>query len=196
MNQLIHSAKVFRAASEAGIVPEVIVDKVFPPNGEQKSLQLSSYVFTQVKHITGTNEKIFTPELPRKVGLRSLNNAKLPKDAVMVVNRLQFLAVALADTPTDTNMSVADYGSIKSIAGLQNGEFTLKVKSKPIIQACSMREFVTDGDQSKLVGSVFLENPFLIKEDEPIELDLELPANPPANTVFKVVFGGALTIPF
>lgn len=191
----IHTPTLFYNLYEAGILPPDVGQQLFPPKGSglAKKLMLANYAFYQTRHLQGKTDKVFTPEQPRKTGIRSLNNARFDKNRYMVVNRISFLACKFADAPTEETIALAKYGSIHDIAGLENGELLFKANTKVIISQLPLSEFVTDGRDIVPMGTLFLENPFLLKPDEELEMELDLPSVPD-KTVVKVVFGGSVTI--
>ena len=92
-------------------------------------------------------------------------------------------------------MKRTDFGSIKDVAGLQNGVFSLIANKKIIIDERPMQEFVTDGNTMQNVGTYFLESPRFIRDDEEFEFTIELGEDAPEKALIKVVLAGTATVP-
>jgi hypothetical protein len=180
-------------AGKMGMIDQDVIDRIFGTNGKRKSLQIVNYEWQQLTELTGTNNKIMEPDKVRKVGIRSLNNAQLPKDRHMVVNRLRLLAKTLGAAPTEATIAAARYEGIAGFDQLQNGEITIRVNKKPIMSQISLSMFVNDQNHNYAQGEIALENPFLILGEEEIEVDLELHSPAAANTVVKLIMGGSIT---
>ena len=100
-----------------------------------------------------------------------------------------------SDSELKKVMKQTNFDSIKRVAGLQNGVFSLVANKKIIIDERPMQEFVTDNNLMTNLGTYFLESPRFIRDDEEFEFSIELGDDAPEKTLIKVVLAGTATVP-
>lgn len=147
------------------------------------------------------NIDMFETQDAKEIGITNVTQSKLQKDRLFLCNRIILLAAEIeGDLPENDSqlkrvMKQTNFDSIKKVAGLQNGVFSLVANKKTIIDERPMLEFVTDNDHSTNLGTYYLESPRFIRDDEEFELNLELGGDAPEKTLIKVVLAGTVTIP-
>lgn len=139
------------------------------------SLRLADYTICSIKLINSKTIKMFETQDDKEVGVRNISNAKLSKNMVFLVSGIIMLT-GMSTDPADKEANKAiDFGSIKTIPALANGEFSLKANRKQIVpENQSNRGFVTDNDHTSTIGYYKLDNPRLIRDEELIEFTIEL----------------------
>ena len=144
---------------------------------------------------------MFETQDSKEIGITNVTQAKLQKDRLFLCNRIILLASQIEGELPDSGLALkklqktSDFGSIKTIAGLQNGVFTLMANKKIIIDERPMQEFVTDGNFLGSTGTYYLESPRFIRDDEEFEFTIELGEDAPEKTLLKVVLAGTSTVP-
>lgn len=139
--------------------------------------------------------KMFRTDDNKIDGLKSLDRGKLPKGKFVLVDRIQVLAVTLAGAYTESSAAAANFATITAIAGLPTGWLNIIANKKPVVSELPNQAFVTDSQANVPRGTYFLDNPFMLTEEELIEANFELKASAVANTAVKIVLGGTGTIP-
>lgn len=142
------------------------------------TIRLSDMTIYSTKLISSKTIKMFEPQDDKEVGVRNIANAKLPKNSTFLVSGI-FLLVGVADSPTGVitseNIKAINFKSISTVPAIANGEFSLKANKRQIIpENQSNRRFVTDNDHTVQWGYYKLDNPRLIRDEEAIELVVEL----------------------
>ena len=161
------------------------------------SLRLADWTIYSTKQIKSKTIKMFEPQDDKEVGIRNISNAKLPKNTVFLVSGI-ILLTGVSENPNDPEANKAiDFQSLSQVPALANGEFSLKANKKQIIpENQSNRRFVTDNDHSVQTGYYKLDNPRLIKDEEVIELVIELGTSygfEPDQFLFVALDGTATT---
>lgn len=176
--------------------------KVLPKHVKQElvkgSLRLADWTIYSTKIISSKTIKMFEPQDDKEVGLRNISNAKLPKNSVFLVSGIILLTGA-DPAPTDAEGKKAiNFRSLSTVPAIANGEFSLKANKKQIVpENQSNRRFVTDNDHTVQWGYYKLDNPRLIKDEEVIELIVELGTQfqIPANQYLYAALDGTATTP-
>ena len=141
------------------------------------TIRLSDMTIYSTKLISSKTIKMFEPQDDKEVGVRNIANAKLPKNSTFLVSGI-FLLVGVADSPALTDpeaIKAINFKSISTVPAIANGEFSLKANKRQIIpENQSNRRFVTDNDHTVQWGYYKLDNPRLIRDEEAIELVVEL----------------------
>ena len=165
-------------------------------------LQLADTAYYSIKFAGGkANIDMFETQDAKETSITNVTQAKLQKDRLFLCNRIMLLAsefegqLPANDSEFKRLIKATNFGSIKDVGGLQNGEFTLIANKKIIIPERPMQEFVTDGNSSVNLGTYYLESPRFIRDDEEFEFKIELGDDAPANTLIKVVLAGTATVP-
>lgn len=151
-------------------------------------LHLADRLIYSIKHIgSSTTIKMFESSDDKKVGLRSLAAAKLPKNEVLLVSGIYLMAgvapAASPGSPTEAEIMATVFGSIGAAnrGAIASGEFELKANKNIIVPETSNRLFVTDDMITTPLGFYKLHNPRIIMDDVTIE--------------FTVTFGTTEAIP-
>ena len=165
-------------------------------------LQLADSAYYSIKY-AGDKATIhlFETQDAKEIGVTNVTQSKLPKDRLFLCNRIMLLAkefegeLPQSDTAWKQLIKSANFDSIKTVAGLQNGVFTFVANKKIIIDERPMQEFVTDNNLQVNLGTYYLENPRFIRDDEEFEFTIELGDDAPDKTLVKVVLAGTSTVP-
>ena len=161
------------------------------------SLRLADYTVYSIKIINSKTIKMFEKQDDKEVGVRNISNAKLSKNMVFLVSGIILLTGTSSD-PNDKEANKAiDFSSVSSIPALANGEFSLKANRKQIVpENQSNRGFVTDNDNTMMLGYYKLDNPRLIRDEELIEFTIELGTQfgiPPGQYIYVGLDGTGTT---
>ena len=144
---------------------------------------------------------MFETQDAKERGITNVTQAKLPKDRLFLCNRIILLAAEFegdipgSDIAWKQLIKATNFGSIKEVARLQNGDYTLLANKKIIVDERHMQEFVTDNDHTVNLGTYYLENARFIRDDEEFEFTIELGDDAPEKTLIKVVLAGTSTVP-
>jgi hypothetical protein len=161
------------------------------------SIRLADFNIRGVKRVTSKTVKLFETSDSKVTGGTSIAQGKLPKGMVLLVSSITMLAGASADL-TEDKIKAIDYGSIKAVPAIANGEFYLKANKRQIIpEGKSNRVFVTDNNQMVNLGFWKLHNPRMIRDEELIEFVVELGTldGVAANAHIMVELNGTITTP-
>lgn len=139
------------------------------------TLRLADWTVYSIKQIKSKTIKMFEPQDDKEVGVRNISNAKLPKNTTLLVSGIILLTGASTNlTDPEANKAI-NFKSISTVPSIANGEFSLKANKKQIVpENQSNRRFITDNDHSVQWGYYKLDNPRLIRDEEVIELTVEL----------------------
>lgn len=142
--------------------------------GLQKGeLRLADTIIYSVKPVTSKTIKLFETQDDKEVGIRSISNAKLPKNQALLVSGIILLAGVAADNSKD-KLIATKFEALEEFPALANGEFSLKSNKKQIVPETSNNVFKTKNMNMVPVGYYKLANPRLIHDDILIELTIEL----------------------
>jgi len=165
-------------------------------------LQLADTAYYAIKFAGNrANIDLFETQDAKEIGITNVTQAKLQKDRLFLCNRIILLAAEIngdlpgSDSELKRVMKQTNFDSIKRVAGLQNGVFSLVANKKIIIDERPMQEFVTDNNFMTNLGTYFLESPRFIRDDEEFEFTIELGDDAPEKTLIKVVLAGTATVP-
>lgn len=137
-------------------------------------LRLADTIIYSIKPVTSKTVKIFETQDDKQVGLRSISNAKLPKNQAFLVSGIILLAGVSADATPDKVMA-ADYDLLENFPPIANGEFGLKSNKKQLVpDGTSNYVFKTGNFNQVTAGYYKLANPRLIHDDVLIEMTIEL----------------------
>ncbi|MBD3637196.1 MAG: hypothetical protein HUJ25_07595 [Crocinitomicaceae bacterium] len=160
-------------------------------------LRLADWTIYSIKQIKSKTIKMFEPQDDKHVGLRNISNAKLPKNSVFLVSGI-ILLTGVSDNAADEEANKGiNFKTISTVPAIANGEFSLKANKTQIVpENQSNRRFVTDNDHTLQWGYYKLDNPRLIKDEEVIEMVIELGTQyqiPPEQFLFAALDGTATT---
>ncbi|GAA0893614.1 hypothetical protein GCM10009122_32930 [Fulvivirga kasyanovii] len=165
-------------------------------------LMLADASYYSIKKAGGkANINMFETQDSKEIGITNVTQTKLPKDRLFLCNRIILLAVIFEGDLPDSELELkkvlkmANFDSIKKVAGLQNGVFTFMANKKIIIDERPMQEFITDNNFQVNLGTYILENPRFVRDDEEFEFTIELGEDAPEKTLIKVVLAGTSTVP-
>lgn len=165
-------------------------------------LMLADASYYSIKKAGGkANINMFETQDSKEIGITNVTQTKLPKDRLFLCNRIILLAVIFDGDLPDSELELkkvlkmANFDSIKKVAGLQNGVFTFMANKKIIIDERPMQEFITDNNFQVNLGTYVLENPRFVRDDEEFEFTIELGEDAPEKTLLKVVLAGTSTVP-
>jgi hypothetical protein len=158
------------------------------------AIKTEDYEMYSIRQATETT-KMFKTDDDKRTGIRSLAKAQLEKGQFMLVTRIQVLACIVSDATNSDVLALADFGSIKAIPGLQNGEFSWKSNDKYLIKEHSNHTFITDNNSTINLGTHHLENPRLLIQLDKIEFEFNHYSSLPNNIVYKLILGGTGTLP-
>jgi hypothetical protein len=152
---------------------------------------------------SSTTIKMFETQDDKKIGLRNISNAKLPKNQALLISGIILLAgisPSAGSSPTDAEITATPFKSLQdnaNFAAIINGEFNLKVNKVQIVPETSMRIFENNWSGMWPVGFYKLHNPRLAQDDVLIEATLELGSvnNIPAHTYIYIGLCGTITTP-
>lgn len=137
-------------------------------------LRLADTVIYSIKPVSSKTIKLFETQDDKEIGLRSISNAKLPKNQALLVSGIVLLAGVSADATKDKIMS-ANYGPLELFPSIANGEFSLKSNKKQLVpDGTSNNVFKTNTLHMVPAGYYKLANPRLIHDDILIEMTVEL----------------------
>jgi hypothetical protein len=137
-------------------------------------LRLADTIVYSIKPVTSKTIKMFETQDDKQTGIRSISNAKLPRNQALLVSGIIMLAAVPPDITPDKVMS-ANYDRLEAIPTLANGEFSIKANKKVIVpEGTSNNVFKTMNMTNVPLGYYKLANPRLIPDDLLIELTVEL----------------------
>jgi hypothetical protein len=164
---------------------------------KENDLRLADTIVYSIKPVSSKTVKMFEPQDTKEVGLRTISEARLPKNQVLLVSGIILLAGVAATAGKEDQMRTA-FAGIEAIPAIASGEFSLKANKKSIVpEGTSNRNFCTAGFTGVPAGYYKLANPRLIHDDVNIELTIELGTQGgiAANTVLFVGLHGTITTP-
>ncbi len=137
-------------------------------------LRLADTVIYSVKPVTSKTIKLFETQDDKEIGLRSISNAKLPKNQALLVSGIILLA-GVSTEPTKDSIMSTPYRNLELFPAIANGEFSLKSNKKQLVpDGTSNNVFKTQGFTAVPAGYYKLANPRLIHDDILIEMTIEL----------------------
>jgi hypothetical protein len=160
-------------------------------------LRLADTIVYSIKPVSSKTIKMFESQDAKEVGLRTISEARLPKNAVLLVSGIILIAGVAASDTKDDQMRTA-FAKLEAIPALANGEFSLKANKKIIVpEGTSNKVFCTENFHGVPLGYYKLSNPRLIHDDVSIEFTVELGTTTgvAANTQLFVGLVGTITTP-
>jgi hypothetical protein len=136
-------------------------------------LRLADTVLYSIKPVNSKTIKLFETQDDKEVGIRSISNAKLPKNQAFLVSGIYLLAGVPADLTKDKVMA-APYDKLENFSAIANGEFSLKANKKIIVPETSNSVFKTQNLHQVPTGYFKLANPRPIQDDVQIEFTIDL----------------------
>lgn len=168
-------------------------------------LRLGDNVIYSVKPVSGSKTiKLFETQDDKRLGLRAISNAKLPKNQALLVSGVYLMAgiapAANPGNPTEEEIMATPFAPISSnpdFASLVSGEFNLKANKVTLIPEISMRVFADTISVMWPDGFYKLHNTRMIQDDVLIEATIELGSmvNIPQDTYIYCGLYGTITTP-
>jgi len=154
-----------------------------------QSLQAVDTALYVVKDIaTSKVVKLFRDDDNKIVGTSNISSGKLEKGNFFLLYGIQILS-GIPDE--DKTAGEIDFNVLP--AYLRNGEFEFKANGTVLIPLTSNEVFFTDG-KNITKGLYVLDNPKVIKDQQPIELNMEWPVNAATGTHMKALLWGTSVI--
>lgn len=169
-------------------------------------MRLGDKIIYSIKPV-GNNKtiKFFESQDQKKIGMRSLTAARLPKNQALSLSGIFLLAgvapAANPGQPTEEEIMATSFAPLTAdvnFAALLGGEFTLKSNNtQVIVPETSARQFSNDLPVRYPVGYFKLHNPRLIRDEHEISAMLELGTiqNIPTDTYLWLGLHGTVTTP-
>lgn len=129
----------------------------------------------------------------KTIGVSNLASSKMGPNQLLLITGMRLLGVTLGAAPTVDTIKSANYGSIKGLDGLQNGEMDVYSGGKLILKDYPLSNFITDNRQSVELGTIALDMPKFFYPDQEVKVEIRTGSNPPANSIIKVEFIGVGT---
>lgn len=156
-----------------------------------QAMQASDSKYYSVKDISQSKiVKMFRDDDNKTVGYGNISSAKLEKGNYFLLDKIQIL-YGVADQGETTPYKV-NFNSLPDF--IRNGEFELKANGTVLIPMTSAEAFFTDGDQRLVKGTLVLDNPKLIRDQQTIELNFEWASNAPDRAYMKAILHGTSVI--
>lgn len=153
-------------------------------------------IYAMVDASGKTNVDFFETDKLKGIGARNIAQAQLPEGQIMLVDKIFLLGVTSEAEPyTFDSLYSENFGTIKGIAGIQNGQVMFSVEKKIVLDEFSLQHFVTDGLDNVPVGMYALNSAHLLNHSVEIKFEIDLPAAIPAKTGLKLVLSGVGTAP-
>jgi hypothetical protein len=150
-----------------------------------KTLQAVDATFYIVKPVGGNRVvKMLKDDDNKVVGISNISSAKLEKGNIMLLAGI--ILIGGVGEGADDGKGV-NYDVLTSI--IRNGEFELKANGTTIIPPTSCEVFDTTGTNRRR-GLFMLDNPKIINDQQPIEMNIEWGVNAPERTFLKVMLIG------
>ena len=159
-------------------------------------LRLADNTIYSIKPVTSKTIKLFETQDDKKIGLRNISNAKLPKNQALLVSGIYLLAGTAADASKD-KIIATNFKGLEEFPAIANGEFNLKTNKKQIVPETGNIIFKTSNNTNVPMGYYKLANPRLIQDDVLVELTIELGSTDgiPNNTYIYAALHGTITTP-
>jgi len=154
-----------------------------------QSLQAVDTALYVVKDIASSKvAKIFRDDDNKIVGTSNISSGKLEKGNFFLLYGIQILSGIPEE---DKSPGEIEFGLLPAF--LRNGEFEFKANGTVLLPLTSNEVFNTDG-KNITRGLYVLDNPKVIKDQQPIELNMEWAVNAPTGTHMKAVLWGTSVI--
>lgn len=166
-------------------------------------LRLGDSIIYSVKPVAASKTiKMFETQDVKETGICNISNAKLPKNATMLVSGIYLLQgqanAAVPGSPTEDEIKSIRFTTLSLVGALANGEFSFKANKVSIVpDNTQLRYFCTDNNHNLPLGYYNLDNPRLVTDDVLIEFTLELGTTLaiPQDTYLFVGLEGTITTP-
>ena len=154
-----------------------------------QTLQAVDTAYYVVRSIAGSKVvKMLKDDDNKVVGTSNISSAKLEKGNHFLLHGIQLLGGT-----AEANETMGSVNFVMIPDYVRNGNFEFKANGTVLIPNTSCEVFNTEGKDS-FQGLLILDNPKMIRDQQPIELNIEWADNAPANTYLKVILRGTAVI--
>jgi hypothetical protein len=154
-----------------------------------QTLQAVDVIMYTVKAVSSNKViKMFKDDDNKVVGLSNISSGKLEKGNFFLLYGVQLMCGIAEGTETagDVNFTqIPDF--------IRNGEFEFKANGTVLVPSTSNEAFLTEG-RDMFRGMYLLDNPKVIKDQQPIEFNIEWYSNAPDKTYLKATLHGTVVI--
>ena len=154
-----------------------------------QTLQAVDTAYYVVRSIAGSKVvKMLKDDDNKVVGTSNISSAKLEKGNHFLLHGIQLLGGT-----AEANETMGSVNFVMIPDYVRNGNFEFKANGTVLIPNTSCEVFNTEGKDS-FQGLLILDNPKMIRDQQPIEFNIEWADNAPANTYLKVILRGTAVI--
>lgn len=143
-----------------------------------------------------TTIRMTDPSDVKTLGVRNFAQARPAASFLMLVTAIRVLGVELGagSTINDAAIQTANYGSIKGLTGLPNGEVDIYSDGKIIVKDFPMYNFITDNKQTIELGTIHLGAPKFVFPDAELKAEIRTGAQTSATGIVKIELIGIATV--
>jgi hypothetical protein len=154
-----------------------------------QTLQAVDTAYYVVRSIAGSKVvKMLKDDDNKVVGTSNISSAKLEKGNHFLLHGIQLLGGT-----AEANETMGSVNFVMIPDYVRNGNFEFKANGTVLIPNTYCEVFNTEGKDS-FQGLLILDNPKMIRDQQPIEFNIEWADNAPANTYLKVILRGTAVI--
>ena len=186
----IESARLAMATgSKVGMDPELLQLGARLDAGNQRLADVTLFGTRDVSN--QSTIRFFQPQDAKDRGITNVANAQLDKNSVLLLGSIILLSAVSTSAISNNRETLAslNYGGIK-VAGLTSGELTLRYHGKDVLDTLPLQRFVTSNDKRNQVGELVLDNPILLRENDPFELTIETGEPLTDKTALRIILVG------
>jgi hypothetical protein len=187
--RLESARKALASGQTVGQDPEMLQLAARLDAGTQR---LSDVTYFATRDVSNqTSFKFFQPQDVKDKGLCNVANAQLDKNNVIMVGSIVLLGATSTSAISGNRETLAslNYGGIDAPA-LISGELTFRYHGKNVLDELPITRFVTSDDKRNQIGELVLDNPILIRENDPIEVNIETGTPLPDKTALRILLVG------
>ena len=179
----------FAKGNKAGADPELLQLAARLSAGTQRLADVTFFATRDVSNLTTI--RFFQPQDAKDRGITNVANAQLDKNNVLMLGSIVILSATSTSAISNNRETLAalNYGGIK-VTGLSSSELTMRYHGKDVLDVLPMQRFVTSNDKRNQVGELVLDNPILVRENDPFELNIETGVPLPDKTALRVLLVG------
>lgn len=182
--------------------------------GANPTQQVVDHILYAAKSVSGvsTFDDLVKTDDSLAVGLTNIAQAQLPANQFFMLTGISIQYAVAAGTTAD-NVKAADYKNILP-AAIRNGETSIAVNKKPILDKILSEVFATAGEWKStgdtnaaagtavtytmgaggVVGYYELDNPKMIEPQQLIEIKMKFAAAAASNAALRIQFHGATNV--
>jgi hypothetical protein len=177
------------AGSTVGQDPEILQLAARLDAGNQRIADTTFYATRDVSN--QTNFRFFQPQDTKDRGITNVANAQLDKNQTFLVHSIVILSATSTSAINGSRETLAalNFGGVK-VPGLVSGELTFRYHGKDVLDQLPMQRFITTDDKRNQIGELVLDNPILIRENDPFEINIETGVPLPDKTALRLILVG------